>query len=228
MEVQKSFPLRVVVADDHRLFRQGLIGLMNTRPQLVDVVGQAATGREAVEKTQELRPDIVLMDIAMPEGSGLQATRTIREKAPDTAVVMLTASDKDEHLQEAVRLGAVGYLLKDLDARELFDLIAGISRGEAAITRTMAARLLKRLADGPDERTDRGENPRAKLTEREVEVLHLVARGVSNREIADTLCITVNTVKSHLQHLLQKLQLENRTQAATYAVQKGLITPFDD
>lgn len=217
-------PLSVVVADDHSLFRQGLVGLMKTRPDLVTVIGQAATGHEAVEMATELRPDLVLMDISMPGGSGLQATAVIRETLSDTAVVMLTASEEDEHLQEAVRLGAAGYLLKSLESDELFDLIAGVARGEAAITRTMAARLLKGLAAGHEEPVHIDDL----LTEREIEVLRLVAQGVSNPDIAQELFITVNTVKTHLRNILEKLQLENRTQAATYAVQKGLISPFED
>lgn len=223
MSDQLSLPLTVIVADDHGLFRQGLVGLMSTRPDLVRVVGQAATGRQAVEMAKALEPDLVLMDISMPDGTGLQATRAIRQGLGNTAVVMLTASDEDDHLQEAVQLGAAGYLLKSLDSEELFDLIAGVARGEAAITRTMAARLLKGLAsnhDAPAHAEDM-------LTEREIEVLRLVAQGVSNPEIAQTLFITVNTVKTHLRNILDKLQLENRTQAATYAVQKGLVSPFE-
>jgi DNA-binding NarL/FixJ family response regulator len=164
------------------------------------------------------------MDISMPDGSGLQATGVIRETLSDTAVVMLTASEEDEHLQEAVRLGAAGYLLKSLESDELFDLIAGVARGEAAITRTMAARLLKGLAAGREEPAHVDDL----LTEREIEVLRLVAQGVSNPDIAQELFITVNTVKTHMRNILEKLQLENRTQAATYAVQKGLISPFED
>lgn len=230
MSDQLSLPLSVVVADDHSLFRQGLIGLMNTRPDLVSVVGQAATGRQAVELVRELQPDLVLMDISMPDGTGLQATRAILQDSASraagrraTAVVMLTASDEDEHLQEAVQLGAAGYLLKSLDSEELFDLIAGVARGEAAITRTMAARLLKGLSAGHSAPP----NAQDMLTEREIEVLRLVAQGVSNPEIAQELVITINTVKTHLRNILEKLQLENRTQAATYAVQKGLISPFE-
>jgi len=224
MTKEIPLPLTVVVADDHSLFRQGLIGLMNTRPDLVSVVGEAATGRQAVDLARQLQPDLVLMDITMPDGSGLQATRAIRQGLSGTAVVMLTASDEDAHLQEAVRLGAAGYLLKSLDSDELFGLIAGVARGEAAITRTMAARLLKGLAAAHDEPT----NDRDLLTEREIEVLRLVAHGVSNPEIAQQLFITVNTVKTHLRNILDKLQLENRTQAAMYAVQKGIISPFQD
>ncbi|MFW6183858.1 MAG: response regulator [Chloroflexota bacterium] len=224
MTKQMSLPLSVIVADDHHLFRQGLIGLMNTRPDLVRIVGEAATGREAVALAAELEPDLVLMDIAMPDGNGLQATEKIHKQLANTAVVILTASEEDKNLHKAVRLGAAGYLLKSLDAQELFELIGGVACGEAAITRTMAARLLKGLADDCDEDTCVDDL----LTEREIEVLRLVAQGVSNPDIAEQLFITVNTVKTHLRNILDKLQLENRTQAATYAVQKGLISPFDD
>jgi two-component system NarL family response regulator len=211
----------VLVADDHRLFRQGLVGLMQTRPDLVEVVGQAASGAEAVRLTECLRPDLVLLDISMPGGDGLQAAQAIRRSQPDTAIVMLTASELDEHLNMAVRLGVAGYLLKSLDAEELFELIAGVARGEAALTRAMAARLLKNLA----RQSAQAAAPAAALTEREIDVLRLVAHGASNPEIAAALSITVNTVKIHLRNILDKLQLHNRTQAATFALQSGLITP---
>jgi DNA-binding NarL/FixJ family response regulator len=198
-----------------------LIGLMKTRRDLVEVVGEAATGSEAVRLAQYLRPDLVLMDITMPGGDGLHAARVIRQTLPDVAVVMLTASELDEHLYEAVRLGAAGYLLKNLDAGELFDLLVSVARGEAALTRAMAARLLKNVAQHAAHSAETGAEA---LTEREVEVLRLVARGASNPQIAETLCITVNTVKVHLRNILDKLQLENRTQAAAYAVQSGLVS----
>jgi NarL family two-component system response regulator LiaR len=215
--------IRVLVADDHKLFRQGLISLIRTRGDEVEVIGEAATGREAIRLAGQLRPDVVLMDIYMPQGDGLQATREIRERFSDIAVVMLTSSEEDEHLYEAVRLGASGYLLKSLDASELFDLLSGIARGEAAMTRAMAARLLKSVAN-QSINTERGEEA---LTEREIDVLRLVAQGASNPQIAETLCISVNTVKSHLKNILAKLQLDNRTQAATYAVQSGLVSTLD-
>lgn len=212
--------IKIVVADDHKLFRQGLIGLMRAHDDLVEVIGEASTGSEAVRLAHQLRPDVILMDIQMPDGDGLNALREIRQSLPKTAVVMLTASELDEHLYEAVCLGAAGYLLKDLDATELFELLLGVTRNEVAMTRAMASRLLKiMVADGSG-----GDGTEADLTEREIEVLQLLAQGASNPQIAEELVITVNTVKSHISHILAKLQLENRTQAAAYAVQKGFTT----
>jgi DNA-binding NarL/FixJ family response regulator len=214
--------IRILVADDHKLFRQGLISLMLTHDDLVEVVGEAATGNEAVQMAARLQPDVVLMDIYMPDGDGLQATREICSRFPNIAVVMLTSSEADEHLYEAVRLGASGYLLKSLDAEELFSLITGVMRGEAAMTRVMAARLLKGVASNSVNNT----SPVVEsLTDREIDVLRLVAQGCSNPQIAAELCITVNTVKSHLKNILAKLQLDNRTQVAAYAVQSGLLSP---
>lgn len=211
-------PLRVLVADDHRLFRQGLIGLMKTRRDLVQLIGEASTGREAVEMTGALRPDVVLMDIQMPDGNGLEATACIRQQYPEVTVVMLTASEADEDLYRAVRLGAAGYLLKDLDADDLFNLLTGVKSGEIIMTPAMGARLIKAVAAPPKEQA--GEES---LTEREIEVLRLVAQGASNSQIADALTISVNTVKVHLRNILDKLRLDNRTQAAAYALRCGLV-----
>lgn len=209
--------IRVLIADDHRLFRQGLISLMKTREGLVEVIGEAETGREAVRKVAQLHPDIALLDIYMPDGNGLEAARAIRENCQETAIVMLTSSELDEHLFEAVKIGVQGYLLKNLDGEELFSLLAGIQRGEAAMTRTMAARLLKTMTT-PEGDVATG----TELTEREVEVLHLVAQGDSNLQISEKLFISVNTVKSHIKNILSKLQVENRTQAAAFAAKAGL------
>lgn len=211
--------IKIIVADDHKLFRQGLIGLMHAHDDLVEVIGEASSGSEAVKLAHQLRPDVILMDIQMPDGDGLKATREIRQAHPEIAVVMLTASELDEHLYEAICLGAAGYLLKDLDADELFSLLAGVMRNEVAMTRAMASRLLKIMTNNGKHKS----NAESELTEREIEVLHLLAQGASNPQIAEELVITVNTVKSHISHILTKLQVDNRTQAATYAMQKGII-----
>ena len=211
-------PLRVLIADDHRLFRQGLISLMKTRDDLVEVVGEAETGTQAIQMAESLRPDIVLLDIYMPGVNGLETARVIRKRTPASAIVMLTSSELDQHLSEAAAIGVDGYLLKSLDGDELFDLLDGIQRGEAAMTRTMATRLLKFMSAPTQPGLD------YELTVREVEVLRLVARGDSNSRIAEQLFISVNTVKSHLKNILSKLQLENRTQVAAFAVKSGIVS----
>jgi two-component system nitrate/nitrite response regulator NarL len=212
-------PLKVLVVDDHRLFRQGLISLMSTREDLVKVVGEATSAQEAVLMAEKVRPDVILMDIYMPQSDGLQATRELRQLLPEVAIVILTSSDDDEHLYEAIQLGAAGYLLKTLDAEELFDLLECVAHGEVAITRAMATRLLYHLS-----RTDRGPGANGdELTSREMDVLHLVAKGATNPQIAIQLNITVNTVKVHLRNILSKLNVENRTQAATLAIERGLV-----
>ncbi len=215
--------IKVLIADDHRLFRQGLIGLMKTREELVTVIGEAETGEEAVRLAGELHPDVILMDIYMPQMDGLQAAKEIGARFPEIAIIMLTSSERDGHLYEAVQLGVAGYLLKSLDADELFDLLLGVTRGEPAMTRAMASKLLKSVANRMVD-PKKGEQS---LTERELFVLRLVASGASNNEIAGKLSISVNTVKTHLKNILDKLQLENRTQAAAYALQHGLVTPRD-
>ncbi len=139
--------IKVLIADDHKLFRQGLIGLMKTREDLVQVVGEAETGEEAIQLTEQLQPDVVLMDIYMPEMDGLQAAKEIRARFPEVAIVMLTSSERDGHLYEAVKIGVSGYLLKSLDATELFDLLAGVTKGEPAMTRAMAGKFLKAVAN---------------------------------------------------------------------------------
>jgi len=214
-------PIRILLADDHKLFRQGMISLMRTREDLVEVVGEAETGEEAVQMTEQLHPDVVLMDIYMPQMDGLQAAKEIRSRFPDVAIVMLTSSERDGHLYEAVRLGVTGYLLKSLDADELFELLEGVTHGEAAMTRSMAMRLLKGVAG----RMVDNANGEEALSEKELLVLRFVANGASNAEIAESLSISINTVKSHLKSILEKLQLANRTQAATYALKHGLVLP---
>lgn len=215
--------IRVLIADDHTLFRQGLINILETRDDFVEVVGEASTGQDAIRLVEQLRPEVVLMDIYMPHGDGLEATRTILQKFPETRVVILTSSDKSEHLYRALRYGAAGYLLKNLDASELFDLIGGVVCGDAAMSGQVTSSLL-RSAVSEQAMREQGQEP---LTERELTVLRLMSTGASNQELADQLCISINTVKSHIRRILEKLQLENRTQAASYAMNHGLASPLD-
>ena len=213
--------IKVLIVDDHKMFRQGLISLMHTREDLIHVVGEAATAAEALAMTQRLHPDVVLMDIYLPNGDGLHATREIKHRFPHIAVVMLTSSDHNEHLLEAVRSRASGYLLKNLDADELFSTLETIAQGDVPMTRAMAASVLKGFSK---QSLNDGECGDA-LTDRETAVPHLVAQGSSNPQIADALTISINTVKTHLRNILEKLQLENRTQAATYAIEHGIVSP---
>lgn len=212
--------MRVLLADDHALFRDGIRSLLEARG--VEVVGEAADGREAVEAALRLRPDVVLMDVAMPGVDGLEATRAIKAHLPDTKVVMLTVSDDDRTLFEALRSGAHGYLLKNLQAEEFFDLLAGIDRGEAPLSPSLAGRILDEFRRGkrPAERPGPDE-----LTDKEMEVLRAVSLGASNREIAARLRISENTVKYHIKNILDKLHLRNRAEVVAYAARRGWIRP---
>lgn len=220
----KQLPLRTIVADDHRLFRQGLISLMNARPDLVTVIGEAEHGAEAVEMCERHHPDLVMMDILMPQMDGLQAAKRILKLNPNTAIIMLTASSSNEHLGDALDIGVSGYLQKNLDSNELFDLILGITDDKVAITSTTASQIMKNMGFGRGQQSTAAEQ----LTSRELEVLRLAATGISNPQIAARLQISVNTVKAHIKSILDKLNLENRTQLAAYATRKGLITQEGD
>jgi two-component system nitrate/nitrite response regulator NarL len=214
-------PVRILVADDHSLFRKGLKSLLSGEPDF-KVVAEAANGREATEKARQHEPDIILMDLSMPEMNGLEATRRIKGEMPNARIVILTVEEKDENLFEAVKSGAQGYLLKKIEPQALFETIRGVLRGEASISRSMASKLMEefsRQASG----SPPAETRATALTGREKEILILVSQGKSNKEIAATLSVAENTVKNHLKNILEKLHLENRVQAATYALRKGLI-----
>ncbi|MGE5617826.1 MAG: response regulator [Sphingomonadaceae bacterium] len=218
----QNVTLRILLVDDHSLFRAGMASLLTSREGF-EVVGQAADGAAAVEAARALRPDLVLMDLHMPGTNGIEATRRIRAELPEVKVVVLTVSDRDEDLFEAIKNGAHGYLLKNLEPEELFDYLAGISRGEAPISRAMASRLLAEFAaQAARAREAPPVEPIDELTGREREVLKLVAAGATNKEIAARLTLTENTVKNHLRNILEKLHLENRVQAAAYALKMGL------
>ncbi|WP_418791507.1 response regulator [Phosphitispora sp. TUW77] len=213
--------LRVLLADDHVLFRRGVADVLASRANLV-VVGEAENGLQAVELAKETKPDLILMDIAMPHIDGLEAMRQIKQEMPEVKIVMLTISDDDGDLFEAIRSGAQGYLLKDLKEHQLFDMIEGVSRGEAFFSGVVAARILQELGHPMWEGTQETEvlDP---LTKREVEVLELLVQGLSNKEIGSALNITTGTVKNHLTNILDKLHLHNRVQVAVYAVREGLV-----
>ncbi|MGD8998194.1 MAG: response regulator transcription factor [Anaerolineae bacterium] len=213
-------PLRILLVDDHLLFRKGLIRLLDAQPGF-DVVGEARDGLEAIEKTRQLRPDVVLMDIRMPNCDGLEATRRIKARMPDVQVVMLTVSDSEQDLAAAVKYGADGYLLKDLQPEELFEQLRRVGKGEAPLSRGMTGKLFNQLSRRG--RPVAESKASAVLSERECEVLALVVEGFTNREIGDELGIARNTVKNHLRSVYAKLNVNNRTQAAAYAVGHGLV-----
>jgi DNA-binding NarL/FixJ family response regulator len=212
--------IRVLLADDHALFRKGVADFLASEPD-IELVGQADDGAQALEMARELMPDVVLMDVSMPRMDGLEATRRIKAELPFVRIVILTVSDSDRSLFDAVKSGAQGYLLKSVEPQALLDTIRGVVRGEASISTTMAARLLEELARDSKRTTPPG-TPGARLTQREQEVVELVAQGKSNKEIAAALGIAENTVKNHLKNILEKLHLENRVQAATFALRQKL------
>jgi len=225
-------PIRILLVDDHVLVRKGIASLLATQDDL-EVVGEAGDGFEALERAEELMPDVILMDISMPRCDGLTAIDLIKREMPYVKIVMLTYSDDDENLFEAIKRGAQGYLLKDLQPEVLFESIRGAARGEAPISGAMAAKLLRELspreraelpAAGPEEeRLSERPSRKGLLTRREKEVLQLVAEGLSNRDIAERLRIAENTVKNHLRNILEKLHMQNRAQAVAYAIRQGWL-----
>ncbi len=212
--------IRVLVVDDQELFRRGLTMLLNVEPD-IDVVGQASSGAEAVGVCHTEAPDVVLMDVRMPKQNGIEACASIKEAAPGARIIMLTVSDDEGDLYDAVKSGASGYLLKDSSIDEVSQAIRVVADGQSLISPSMAIKLLdefKQMSRG-----DRHLNPGPKLTERELEVLRLVAHGLNNREIAKQLFISENTVKNHVRNILEKLQLHSRVEAVMYAVREKLL-----
>lgn len=214
--------IRVLLVDDHALFREGLASIITGQPDMV-IVGQADDGLEALVKAQELKPDLILMDITMPGGDGLEATRRIKAALPDTVIVVLTVHSDEEKLFEAIKNGAQGYLLKNIRSETMLELIRGALRGEAAITPMLAGQILeefRRLSHNLP--VEEGE-PIETLTFREQQVLAQVATGASDKEIAEQLSISLYTVKSHMRNILAKLHVNSRYEAARYARYKGLL-----
>jgi DNA-binding NarL/FixJ family response regulator len=211
--------VRILIADDHALFRDGLRSLLQSQGH--EVVGEASNGRQAIELATKLHPDLVLMDVSMPELDGVAATRELTAKHPEIKVVILTASDEDDTLFDAIKAGAQGYLLKNLEADEFFALLERASRGEPALTPSLARKLLQEFAKpaAPEFRIDDTDA----LTSREREVLELMVEGVTaNRTLAKRLGLTENTVKFHVRNILDKLRLHNRAQAVGYAMRRKM------
>jgi DNA-binding NarL/FixJ family response regulator len=217
-------PIRTLIVDDHALFRRGLEMVLKSEAD-IELVGEASDGEEAVAKAVESLPDVVLMDIRMPRISGIEACRALKDVAPSAKIVILTISDEEEDLFEAIRAGASGYLLKDIPLDEVADTVRAVHGGQSLINPSMAGKLLTEFAalarrDG-DEPPQRVLAPR--LTDREIQVLRLVARGMNNRDIAKELFISENTVKNHVRNILEKLQIHSRMEAVMVAVREKLI-----
>jgi two-component system nitrate/nitrite response regulator NarL len=213
-------PTRILLVDDHVLFRKGMARLIDSQPDF-EVVAEAEDGNQAVQFAQRFRPDLILMDIHMPELDGQEATRQIIDEWPEAQIIMLTVSDDDQDLFKAIRNGALGYLVKKIEPEELFARLRGVTQGEAPLSRVMASRILREFArlgtESPPPDSTRS------LTPRERQVLRLVSKGLTNKEIGAQLHIAENTVKNHLRNILEKLHLQNRAQAAAYAVREGLV-----
>jgi DNA-binding NarL/FixJ family response regulator len=213
--------LRVLIADDHALFRRGLQMVLSSEPD-IEVVGEASDGSEAVEKAKALKPDVVLMDVRMPRRSGIEAAGDIRDELPDSKILMLTMSDEEADLYEAIKAGASGYLLKEISIEEVPDAIRSVWSGQSRISPSMASKLLSEFA-AMSQRSGDPKQLGAKLTDREMQVLRLVAQGLNNKDIAEQLFISENTVKNHIRNILDKLHLHSRMEAVVYAVKEKLL-----
>ncbi len=218
MRAYMADPISVLLVDDHNMVRMGLKAYFSTLAD-IQVVGEAGSGEEAVRLAAELAPDVVLMDLIMPGMGGVEATRQVKKASPRTQVIVLTSYHEDENIFPAIRAGALSYVLKDIDPDELAEAIRRAHVGEAVLNPRVAARMVKELHGDREEDF----NPFKELTERELEVLRLIAAGKNNQEIAGVLVISEKTVKSHITNILNKLHLADRTQAAVYAWQVGIV-----
>ena len=221
MSVSVDPPIRVLLADPHALFRRGVRLVLEDEVD-IEVVGEAGDGLDAVERITELTPDLVLMDVGMPGVSGIEATRRVRAAVPSVKVAILTVSERDEDLFAAVRAGATGYLLKEVSIDELPEAVRAVARGHSLISPSMASRLLTEF-NVLSRRVEEQHGNVPRLSDRELEVLRLVARGLSTRDIATELVIAENTVKNHVRNILEKLQVRSRMEAAMYAVREKLV-----
>jgi DNA-binding NarL/FixJ family response regulator len=215
-------PIRVLVVDDHALFRRGLEMVLAAESDIV-VVGEAEDGADAVSRAAETLPDIVLLDVRMPRRSGIEACRAIKDAVPSAKIIMLTVSDEEADLYDAIKAGAMGYLLKEVPIEEVADAIRAVHGGQSLISPSMASKLLTEFASMVRRDGERQQVPAPRLTDREMEVLRLVAKGMNNRDIAKDLFISENTVKNHIRNILEKLQLHSRMEAVVYAVREKMI-----
>jgi DNA-binding NarL/FixJ family response regulator len=217
-----SEAIRVLVVDDHALFRRGLEMVLGQESD-IEVVGEAGDGAEAVDLASALLPDIVLMDVRMPRRSGIEACTAIKDVVPSAKIVMLTISDDEADLYDAIKAGASGYLLKEISIDEVAAAIRSVAGGQSLISPSMASKLLSEFATMIKKGDERQQVPAPRLTDRELEVLKLVAKGLNNRDIAKELFISENTVKNHIRNILEKLQLHSRMEAVVYAVREKLL-----
>ncbi len=215
-------PVRVLVADDHALFRRGLDVVLADEPD-IEIVGEAADGVAALELATALLPDVVLLDVRMPRCNGIEAAGAIASAVPAAKIIMLTVSDEELDLYEAVKAGAMGYLLKEIAVPEVANAIRAVHGGQSLVSPSMASKLLTEFATLARKDTTKARAPAPRLTEREMEVLTLVARGLANRDVARELFISENTVKNHVRNMLEKLQLHSRMEAVMYAVRENMI-----
>ena len=213
-----SIPITVLLVDDHEVVRSGVSAFLASQPDF-EVVGEARSGTEAVDLALKTVPDVVLMDLVMAKMDGVEATRQVKAVSPRTKIVVLTSYHQDEYIFPALQAGAISYILKDVKMDELADALRRASQGEATLHPRVASRVIQELHGANREEL----NPYTELTEREMEVLKLIAKGQSNSEIAESLVISVNTVKGHVSNILSKLHLADRTQAAVYAWQQGIV-----
>jgi two-component system NarL family response regulator len=214
--------LRVIIADDHALFRRGLEMVLEKEPD-IEVVGEAHDGQQAVDRAQELMPDVMLMDVRMPRRSGIEATQRIKELLPHVQIIVLTNSDEEADLYDSIKAGASGYLLKEISSEEVAEAVRSVHAGHSRISPAMASKLLSEFQAMTRRADDRQPLAPPRLTDRELEVLRLVAKGLGNRDIAKDLYISENTVKNHIRNILEKLQLHSRMEAVIYAVREKLF-----
>ncbi|MGH7274994.1 MAG: response regulator [Nitrospiria bacterium] len=214
--------IRVLIADDHQVVREGLSAILNAKED-IEVIAEAQDGVEAVEKAKEFKPDVILMDISMPRMNGVEATRRIKLEQPQIGIVVLTMYEEEEYIFELVKAGATGYMLKNSDSSQIIKAIRSTYQGESMLQPSVATKILSEFSHLSQRPAPKPTRTDQELTDREVQVIKLIADGKTNKEIANTLTISEKTVKNHVRNIFQKLEVDDRTQAAIFAIQRGLI-----